>query len=115
MRPARRFDRAAYQERNRVERLVGRLKQYRRVAPRYEQRAATFRAMVTLRRRPAVAVGLGTAQTILRSRSRRAVRSASFGSGLWLVARSYTGQPRSRARPADRTYSSRPVFAVQWT
>ncbi|HVG97597.1 MAG TPA: IS5 family transposase [Chloroflexota bacterium] len=40
--------RAAYRERNRVERLVGRLKQCRRVATRYEKRAATFLAMVTL-------------------------------------------------------------------
>ena len=47
-RPARRFDRAAYGERNRVERLVGRLKQCRRVATRYEKRAANFLAMVTL-------------------------------------------------------------------
>ena len=47
-RPARRFDRAAYRERNRVERLVGRLKQCRRVATRYEKRAANFLAMVTL-------------------------------------------------------------------
>ena len=47
-RPARRFDRAAYRERNRVERLVGRLKQCRRVATRYEKRATYFLAMVTL-------------------------------------------------------------------
>jgi transposase len=47
-RPARRFDRAASRERNRVERLVGRLKQCRRVATRYEKRAANFVAMVTL-------------------------------------------------------------------
>jgi len=47
-RPQRAFDRAAYRERNRVERLVGRLKQCRRVATRYEKRAANFLAMVTL-------------------------------------------------------------------
>ena len=47
-RPQRRFDRAAYRERNRVERLVGRLKQCRRVATRYEKRAGHFLAMVTL-------------------------------------------------------------------
>jgi transposase len=34
-----RFDRAAYRERNRVERLINRLKQFRRVATRYEKRA----------------------------------------------------------------------------
>ncbi len=30
------FDREAYRERNQVERLIGRLKQHRRIAPRYE-------------------------------------------------------------------------------
>jgi transposase len=45
---AARFDRQAYRERNRVERLVNRLKQFRRVATRYEKRAAHFLAMVTL-------------------------------------------------------------------
>src|SRR5215472_13332283 len=34
-----RFDRAASWERNRVERLINRLKQFRRVATRYEKRA----------------------------------------------------------------------------
>ncbi len=34
------FDHRAYRERNRVERLVNRLKQYRRIARRYEKRAA---------------------------------------------------------------------------
>ena len=33
---------------NRVERLIGRLKQYRRIATRYEKRAANDLAMVTL-------------------------------------------------------------------
>jgi transposase len=47
-RPRRRYDRAAYRERNRVERLVGRLKQFRRVATRYEKRAVHFLAMVTI-------------------------------------------------------------------
>lgn len=43
-----RFDRAAYRERNRVERLINRLKQFRRVATRYEKLAASYLAMVTL-------------------------------------------------------------------
>jgi transposase len=34
------FDRAAYRQRNVVERLLNRLKQFRRVATRYEKRAA---------------------------------------------------------------------------
>lgn len=42
------FDHALYRTRNRVERLIGRLKQWRRVATRYEKRAATYLAMVTL-------------------------------------------------------------------
>ena len=43
-----RFDRAAYRERNVVERTINRLKQYRRVATRYEKRAANYLAMVTI-------------------------------------------------------------------
>ena len=42
------FDKAAYRERNTVERLFGRLTQYRRIATRYEKRAANDLAMVTL-------------------------------------------------------------------
>ena len=42
------FDREAYRERNVVERLISRLKQHRRIATRYEKRAANYRAMVTL-------------------------------------------------------------------
>jgi transposase len=42
------FDRAAYRGRNRVERSVGRLKQFRRVATRYDKRAVNYLAWVTL-------------------------------------------------------------------
>ena len=42
------FDRAVYRERNQVERLVGRLKQFRRIATRYEKLAATFLALIHL-------------------------------------------------------------------
>jgi transposase len=42
------FDLAAYRGRNRVERLINRLKQGRRVATRYEKRAAHYLAMLTL-------------------------------------------------------------------
>jgi len=42
------FDRAAYRLRNRVERLINRLKRYRRVATRDEKRAASYLAMVTI-------------------------------------------------------------------
>jgi transposase len=37
-----------YKERNYIERLINRLKQFRRVATRYEKRAANFLAMVAL-------------------------------------------------------------------
>lgn len=43
-----RFDRDAYRERNAVERLINRLKQFRRIATRYEKKAANFLAMVTI-------------------------------------------------------------------
>jgi transposase len=47
-RPNRHFDRDAYRERNQVERLVNRFKQFRRVATRYEKRGVNYLAMVTL-------------------------------------------------------------------
>jgi transposase len=40
------FDRAAYRRRNQVERLINRLKQFRRIATRYEKRAANYKATV---------------------------------------------------------------------
>lgn len=43
-----RFDRAAYRNRNRIERLFNRLKQWRRIATRYEKRASNYDAMLTL-------------------------------------------------------------------
>jgi transposase len=43
-----RFDRAAYRERNQVERLINRLKQFRRVATRYEKLAISYLSMVTI-------------------------------------------------------------------
>jgi transposase len=43
-----RFDRAAYRQRNRIERLINRLKQSRRIATRYEKRAVNYHAMVTI-------------------------------------------------------------------
>lgn len=42
------FNRALYKERNYVERLINHLKQFRRVATRYEKRAVNFLAIVTL-------------------------------------------------------------------
>lgn len=44
----RRFDKSAYRKRNVVERLINRLKQFRRVATRYEKRAVNYLAMVTI-------------------------------------------------------------------
>ncbi len=42
------FDRVAYRERNVVERLINRLKQFRRIATRYEKRARNYHAMITI-------------------------------------------------------------------
>jgi transposase len=39
------FDRAVYRTRNRIERLINRCKQFRRLATRYEKRAANYRTM----------------------------------------------------------------------
>jgi transposase len=40
------FDDAVYRMRNRVERLINRLKQYRRIATRYEKLAENYLAMI---------------------------------------------------------------------
>lgn len=42
------FERERYRERNRIERLISRLKQFRRIATRYEKLAENYLAMVTL-------------------------------------------------------------------
>ena len=42
------FNRAIYRERNRIERLINRLKQYRRVATRYDKRAVNYLAALTI-------------------------------------------------------------------
>jgi transposase len=42
------FDREAYRERNLVERLINRLKQWRRIATRYEKRAVNYSGMLSL-------------------------------------------------------------------
>jgi transposase len=39
------FDRTLYRLRNRIERLIKRCKQFRRIATRYEKRAANYQAM----------------------------------------------------------------------
>jgi transposase len=39
------FDRALYRLRNRIERLINRCKQFRRLATRYEKRAPYYKAM----------------------------------------------------------------------
>ncbi len=43
-----RFDRAAYRERNVVERLFNRLKQYRALATRYEKLQVTYHALLLI-------------------------------------------------------------------
>ncbi len=42
------FNRKAYRQRNLVERCINRLKQFRRVATRYEKRAVNYIAMITI-------------------------------------------------------------------
>jgi transposase len=42
------FNKQHYRKRNIVERLINRLKQFRRIATRYEKRAANFSAMITI-------------------------------------------------------------------
>jgi transposase len=42
------FDKQYYRKRNIVERLINRLKQFRRIATRYEKRAVNFAAMITI-------------------------------------------------------------------
>jgi transposase len=42
------FDRVLYRERNRVERLINRCKQFRRLATRYEKRAENYHGMWVL-------------------------------------------------------------------
>ena len=42
------FDRRRYRQRNKIERLINRLKQFRRIATRDEKRAANYLAMVYL-------------------------------------------------------------------
>lgn len=42
------FDKSHYHKRNIIERLINRLKQFRRIATRYEKRAANFSAMITI-------------------------------------------------------------------
>lgn len=44
----REIDRELYKDRNKIERLIGRIKHYRRVATRYEKRARNYLAMLHL-------------------------------------------------------------------
>jgi transposase len=54
------FDRTSYRARNKIERLINRYKQFRRIATRYEKRAANYRAMWLI---AAIVLWLGFANT----------------------------------------------------
>jgi transposase len=54
------FDRASYRQRNKIERLINRYKQFRRLATRYEKRATNYQAMWLL---AAIVLWLGFANT----------------------------------------------------
>lgn len=43
-----RFGRNAYREHNRIERLINNLKQFRRIATRYEKRAVNYLTKITI-------------------------------------------------------------------
>jgi transposase len=43
-----RFDRAAYRERNQIERTINRLKQHRAIATRYEKLEVSYHALLTI-------------------------------------------------------------------
>ena len=42
------YNKSKYKQRNRVERLIGRLKQFRAIATRYDKLASMFLALITL-------------------------------------------------------------------
>ena len=42
------FDKQIYRQRNKVERMIGRIKEFRRIATRYEKRALNYAAMLTV-------------------------------------------------------------------
>jgi transposase len=54
------FDRAIYRQRNKSERLMNRCKQFRRIATRYQKRAANYHAMWLI---AAILIWIGSANT----------------------------------------------------
>ncbi len=71
------FDRALYRERQQVERLINRLKPCRRVATRYEKRAANYLAMGDCSGRSGIETASGV-EARIRGRARGAVHSRTL-------------------------------------
>ncbi len=77
-RKRRRFDKEIYRERNVVERLMNRLKRWRRVATRYEKRVANYQTMV-----PLAAIDGVLALTLQTRTKTSCLRTVSIPHGDW--------------------------------
>lgn len=93
-----RFDRAAYRTRNRIERLINRLKQFRAVATRYDKLTVRFHATVTL---AAIRLWLRVCKQALRVYRER-TPGRSGGDTAWISPPFHS--PVDKLRGADSAY-----------